>query len=172
MTTSSTSAARSEELQDRDPQLFRRLYQGKSDLERRKAYYLIEIARIYEPLPVSRPRLKKIGWTKLQLVGKRVTKDNLEEMLQLAEKTPAKHLERMMRGEKAIDNAHCVLMYLTPKQYKDLEKVLVQHGATATGRGILGKEAALMKALRKVKEEKPTVATLQKEIIEVETEEE
>jgi hypothetical protein len=84
------------QLLDRDPALFQQVV--KKRLGRRKAYYLIEVSRRFEPLPISRARLKKIGWTKLQIIGQHVTKDNVEELVGLAEQLKTKQLERKMRG--------------------------------------------------------------------------
>ena len=138
------------QLQDRDLELFQKIV-AKGSLRRRKAYYLVEVSRIFDPLPVPRSRLRKIGWTKLQVIGKRVTPDNLDDLLSLAEGVNAKELERRLRGEKPLDNAHCVLMYFSPKQYAELEEVLVAHGGTKSRRGILNKEEALLRVIRKVK---------------------
>ena len=138
------------QLLDRDPDLFQKIV-AKNNLGRRKAYYLVEVSRIYEPLPIPRSRLRKIGWTKLQLIGKHLDPSNIEELLKLAEESNAKELERHMRGEKPLGNAHCVLMYFSPKQYKELEEVLIQNGGQRSGRGILNKEEALIKAIKKIK---------------------
>ena len=137
------------QLLDRDPEAFREVW-TKTNLGRRKAYYLVEVSRTYDPLSVSRARLKKIGWTKLQLIGKNVTQDNLAELLDLAEQHTAKELEALMRGEKPVSNAHCVLMYFSPKQYEVLEAVLLKNGGERSGRGILNKEEALINALKKL----------------------
>ena len=139
------------QLLDRDPDAFAQVWR-KSNLGRRKAYCLVEVSRIYDPLAVARSRLKTIGWTKLQLLGKQIDKGNAQELLELAESSTAKQLEAQMKGEKPIDNTHCVLMYFTPKQYKALEEALVQNGGTRSGRGIVNKEEALLKALKKLKE--------------------
>jgi hypothetical protein len=56
------------QLLDRDPDLFQQIVK-KGRLGRRKAYYLVEVSRKFEPLPISRAKLKKIGWTKLQIIG-------------------------------------------------------------------------------------------------------
>ena len=138
------------QLQDRDLELFQKIV-AKGSLRRRKAYYLVEVSRIFDPLPVPRSRLRQIGWTKLQLIGKHVTPDNLDDLLSLAEEVNAKELERHMRGEKPLGNARCVLMYFTPKQYTELEEVLVAHGGTKSRRGILNKEEALLRVIKKVK---------------------
>jgi hypothetical protein len=144
------------QLQDRDLSLFQQIIQ-KTNLGRRKAYYLVEVSRIFDPLPVPRSRLRKIGWTKLQLIGKHIDASNLQEMLELAENNNSKELERILRGDKPLGgNAHCVLMYFSPKQYHELEEALIQHGARrsagSAGRaGLSNKEKALMNLIRSLK---------------------
>jgi hypothetical protein len=138
------------QLQDRDPEKFQEVIK-KSDLGRRKAYYLVEVSKIFDPLPISRARLKKLGWTKLQIIGKHVTKDNVEELVELAESLPVKILERRMRGEKPIKKAHCVVMYFSPEHYEQLEAALIAHGAEPNPkrwRGLHKKEEALMRIIR------------------------
>ena len=140
------------QLQDRDPDLFNQIV-AKSNLGRRKAYYLVEVSCIFDPLPVPRSRLRKIGWTKLQLIGKHIddSNSNLDELLDLAETTNTKELERQMRGEKPMGNAHCVLMYFRPKEYDELEAALLANGASKVGKGLVDKEKALITAIRKLK---------------------
>ena len=121
----------------------------RDHLGRRKAYYLVEVSRIFDPLPVPRSRLRKIGWTKLQLIGKHVNPENLDDLLTLAESTNSKELERQMRGEQPLGNAHCVVMYFSPKQYAEFEEALLKNGAKQSGRGMVDKEKALINALRK-----------------------
>jgi len=50
------------QLLDRDQEMFRDVW-TKTNLGRRKAYYLVEVSRTFDSLPVGRARLKKIGWT-------------------------------------------------------------------------------------------------------------
>ena len=138
------------QLQDRDPDLFHQIIQ-KTNLGRRKAYYLVEVSRIFDPLPIPRSRLRKIGWTKLQLIGKHIDTNNLDELLQLAEESNTKELERHMRGEKPLGNAHCVLMYFSPKQYAELEDMVVKYGGVRSGRGIQNKEEAMLSMVRRLK---------------------
>jgi hypothetical protein len=73
-------------------------------------------------------------------------------LLTLAEGSTAENLKRQMRGEKSLGDAHCVLMYFTPKQYPELEEALLHHGGVKSGRGILNKEEALLRIVRAVKE--------------------
>src|SRR6185437_6555463 len=77
------------------------------------------------------------------------TKNNVEELVSLAEQLKTKQLERKMQGEEPLSNAHCVLMYFSPKQYAELEEALLKNGGERSGRGIVGKEEALINALRK-----------------------
>jgi hypothetical protein len=137
------------QLLDRDPDLFRRVM-DRTGLGSRKAYYLVNIDKWFGGLPVGKARLKNIGWTKLQIIGPQVTPHNLDEMLELAENNTAAQLKSLMKGETPLNNAHCVLMYFSPKQYDELETVLLANGGTKQGRGILGKEEALLKALKKL----------------------
>lgn len=139
------------QLLDRDSEKFRDLWM-KTNIGRRKAYYLVEVSRMFDPMGLSKPRLKKIGWTKLQIIGKHVTKDNVGEMLELAEQHTSKELEGLMRGEKPVNAAHCVLMYFSPKDYALLERTLLKHGGARSGRGINDKEHALIRALKRLED--------------------
>ena len=136
------------QLLDRDPEKFNELWQV-TELGRRKAYYMVEIARAYEGLSIPRSRLKKVGWTKLQLIGKRVTAQNWEELFDLAEKFPAKQLEKLMKGGQPVENAHCVVMYMTPEQYRLFEAAVLANGGERSGRGLLRKEEAIARVIEK-----------------------
>jgi hypothetical protein len=48
------------QLLDRDPGIFRQIVK-KGRLGRREAYNLVEVSRGFDPLPVSRNRLRRIG---------------------------------------------------------------------------------------------------------------
>jgi len=137
------------QLSDRDPDLYKRVI-DKSGLGSRKAYYLISISRWFDNLKVSRSRLKAVGWTKLQIIGPTVTEQNVEELLTAAETFTAAQLKTLVKGDKPLANAHCVLLYFTPEQYAVLESVLLKHGGKRSGRGILDKEAALIAALKRL----------------------
>jgi hypothetical protein len=138
------------QLQGHDPDLFQK-FVAKTGIGGRKAYYLVEISRTFEPLQVSRARLHDLGWTKVQLIGKHVTQDNVEELLKLAENTSANELERLLSGKKPLGNARCVLMYFSPKQYDELEDALVRHGGVRRGRGVEDKEEAMIKMVRRLR---------------------
>ncbi len=145
------------QLLERAPKLFRQVV-NKGNLGGRKAYYLIKVSRVFDPLPIPRQRLRKVGWTKLQVIAKHVTPDNVDVLLELADATTSKDLERQMRGDKPLGNAHYVLMYFSPKDYAELEDALLKHGGVRSGRGIQNKEEAVLAALR---EEAPGLAKAQ-----------
>jgi len=138
------------QLKNRDLKLYQDLIK-KTALGSRKAYYMIEVLDTYEPLPVPRARMRKLGWTKCQIMGKYITRDNWEELFALAENTPAKVLEKTLKDGKAKppEDTHCVLMYLSPAQYKLFEDTLLENGATRSGRGLIDKEEALTHAMKK-----------------------
>ena len=117
------------QLFDRDPDLFYQLA-ANANLGLRKAYDLIEVSRTFEPLAIPRERLRKIGWPKLQFIAKHVAPNTLDALLQLAEDSTAKELERRMRGENSLGNARCVLMYFSPKDYADLDRATEKYGMT------------------------------------------
>jgi hypothetical protein len=138
------------QLLDHDPELFQK-FVAKTGIGRRKAYYLVEISRTFEPLQVPRARLHDLGWTKVQLIGKHVTQDNVDELLKLAESSSANELERVLSGKKPLGNARCVLMYFSPKQYDELEDALLRHGGERSGRGVENKEEAMIKMVRRLR---------------------
>ena len=124
------------QLYDRDPNLFRQLA-AKANMGLRMAYHLVEVSRTLKPLAIQHDQPRKIGWPKLLLIAKHVTPNTLDALLHLAEESTVKDLERHMRGwEKPAGNAHCVLKYFSPKQYKQLEGALVPYGA-APSRGAI-----------------------------------
>ena len=137
-------------LLDRDPELFRQVVE-KTDLGSRKAYYLVNISRVFEPLPIPRARVLALGWTKLERISRSITKDNWQELIELAEKNNVKQIEAVVKGDKPQTNAHCFLAYFEPKDYKLMEELLVQNGSKKTGRGLIDKEAAMMRIFRKFK---------------------
>jgi len=117
----------------------------------RTAYYLVEVDRTFETLPVSRERLLKIGWTKLQLISAGLTEDDLEERLARAEAHTVQELRDLFEGDgDAPTKKRTVLLYLAPEEYAVYAEVLKAHGAKPSPRGLSGQEAALMTALKKL----------------------
>ncbi len=136
------------QLQERDADMFHKVL-TKARIGSRKAYYLINISKWFDGLPVSKARLRKIGWTKLQVIGPHVTAQYLDELLELAESKSTAALKTHVKGDDPRSNSHCVLMYFSPEQYTVFEGALVKAGAQKNGRGMVDKETALIKLLAK-----------------------
>ena len=130
------------DLQETDSDAFRLTAQN-SGIGLRKAYYLVNIHRAFGKLKVPAARLRAIGWTKLNVISSYVTKQNVKELLKLAEENTVRNLERRLKGDEPENNAHAVLMYFSPDDYEKLASKLVEHGAVRQGRGLQNKEQAL-----------------------------
>lgn len=135
------------ELQDEQPDIFLKVVELVG-LSPRKAYALTRIARQFDG--VAEERLHFIGWSKLMIVGRYLTEDNIEYLLNLAEQNTSHDLEVMLRGETPVDDAKVVQLYLAPDDHKRLRAALMKHGAVASGNGMVKIESALMALLDKV----------------------
>ena len=121
----------------------------QSGIGRRKAYYLLDLGKRLVDLGLPDNRLQKIGWTKLQVVGKHLTRRNAETLLGWAEECNAPQLAARVRGE-APSKTHCVLLYMSPAQYRQFERAILSNGGKRSGRGLVGTEDAIMRMVRSV----------------------
>ena len=121
----------------------------QSGIGRRKAYYLLDLGKRLADLSIPDRRLQKIGWTKLQVVGKQLTRRNAEKLLGWAEECNAPQLAARIRGETP-SKTRCVLLYFNPAQYRQFERAILTSGGKRSGRGLVGKEAAIMKMVRQI----------------------
>jgi hypothetical protein len=113
-------------------------------IARRRAFYWIEIDRVYSDLKVPRKRLIDVGWTKLSVIAKHVDHDSIEAWLNFAEKSTAEELKAMLSG-KALPT-HTLTFKLTEKQYAAIAGTLLANGAYLTaGAGLANKEIALLR---------------------------
>lgn len=118
-------------------------------IARRRAYYWIEIDRVFSKLDVPAQRLKAIGWTKLSLIAKHVDAVSLEAWLTFAEKNTVEELTALLKDQEP--PAHTLRFKLTDKQYAVVAGTLLSNGAYLTaGAGLANKELALMKICRTV----------------------
>ena len=139
------------QLQETSPHDFKALI-STPQLRRRKGYYLVDIDRAFGGNEQLRPRLNKIGWTKLAMIAKHVTQDNREDLLQLAEAHTARNLQAIMRGDEPIIGGRVILLHFTGEQFAAFSKAILAHGAIQNGDGFIGKEMALIDALGKSKQ--------------------
>jgi hypothetical protein len=102
------------------------------------------------PLKIPKEKLLEVGWTRLQIVAKYVSKKNAEELITLAGSTQAKSLENKMKGKPARQKS--VVLHFSPEQYDRYIQALFQHGAVKSkgGHGLQKKTNALMSILDKV----------------------
>ena len=121
-----------------------------SNIDRRKAYYLIGIDKTFGPLKISKKKLTALGWTKLMTIQPYVNKSNVAQLLEQAENNTVAKLKKIVKGEEPSDNTHAVLMYFSPEQYDVLQSVLLANGAEKAPRGLVNKEQARMTMIEKL----------------------
>ncbi|MCH6205897.1 hypothetical protein L3V16_18915 [Brucella ciceri] len=131
------------ELKEYSPDLFVEVAE-LAGISSRKAYALAKISRQFDDTGISEGRLYNIGWTKLVLIGRYVGDDNIEQLLELAEKNTVHDLAQILRGETPVSDARVVQLYLNSEDYAKLRKVLLKNGALPAGNGLSNMEAALM----------------------------
>jgi hypothetical protein len=129
-------------LQDTDNEEFLRAVKN-SGLGKRKAYYLVSIDRTFSTIPVPKLRLKKIGWTKLNLLTAAINKQNYAEMLKAAESYTAKELEDFLAGRPVEEKKKSFLTRLDDAAYSALGEAFLRVGGIKAGRGWKNKRAAL-----------------------------
>lgn len=137
------------ELQDADPDEFTRIV-NNSGLGKRKAYYLVGIDRTFSKIPVPKLRLKKIVWTKLNVLTRAITKSNYAELLKAAEQYTAKELEKYIAGQTPEEKKRAFLAYLSPEDHEELRMAFVRVGGIRYQRGFSNKAAALAAVCRTV----------------------
>lgn len=116
----------------------------KAKIGRRRAFYLIEIDRVYGQMPVPKKRLAAIGWTKLGLMAKYVEPDHADAWLAFAEKSTVEQLKAFLAGKDL--PSHTLTFKLSNQQYSIIAGTLLANGAYLTsGAGLANKEAALTK---------------------------
>lgn len=130
-----------------DPAAFQKFYE-KSKVDRRKAYYLVAIDKAFRKLGIPKARLARLGWTKANHLAKHITPQNADELIKKAEELTTRQLARYLHGDNVLANAHTVTFYFTPKDFKEMESILLKYGATPSSRNAQSREKALMKALK------------------------
>jgi hypothetical protein len=133
-------------VQDETPERFAELAE-LCGMSIRKAYYLAQIDRKFEELGFPEDRLYEIGWTKLQIIGPYIDKENCVALVRLAEVYTAQKLKMIVQGKYPFKGARSVFLYFTSKQYEIFESAVVSCGAVKVGKGLAGKEEALITML-------------------------
>lgn len=111
---------------------------------------MAEVNRAFSEFDIDEIRLSRIGWTKLQLIAKHINHENGKELLTIAEMSLAHDVALMMRGEKPVKGTRVITLYLKARQYKIFSQVILAHGGSKSGSGLVNKETALIAALSKL----------------------
>jgi hypothetical protein len=117
-------------------------------LSRRTAYYLLKVGQLIRAAKLSTSQAERIGWTKLQIIGDKLNGKNAARLLKLAEENNAQELKRLVREDSPKQKPHCLLLYFGTDQYRQFRRAVLRHGASSAGRGLVGKEEAIMRIIR------------------------
>lgn len=135
------------QIQDEDPDQFA-IVAKLLGVSTRRAYDLARIDRVFRSHGADENRLSAIGWSKLRLIANRVDKNNLESLLDLAETHSVFELTRLMRDEPLVDGVRYVVLYFEPVQYKVFAEAVLANGGAKSGKGLVGKEAAVIQLIK------------------------
>jgi hypothetical protein len=94
-------------------------------------------------------RLSKLGWTKCQLIATQLPEGDFRSLLEFAERHSVQDLKACRRRSSKAQH-RCVLLYLTPEQYRQYERAMLNYGATRQGRGLTNKEAATIRMVKRL----------------------
>ena len=131
---------------DPEPQATFEIIMKKARISRRKAYYLIEVERVFGKFDIPYKRLSSIGWTKLAVMTRHVTEKNLNDLLDLADACTVEELKAEFSTEGGEPATRFLTFRLGESQYASVLGALLAFGAKIAKSGRLGgKEAALVK---------------------------
>ena len=116
-------------------------------VNKRKALYLVEIAKAIDGLDIHEERFRKIGWTKLMVIAPHLTSETADDLLSAAEKHKVPDLQAVVAGRGPAARRHVMKFDLDDTQHSIVRKALLSYGATPSTRGLHDKEAALVAAL-------------------------
>jgi len=122
-----------------------------SGIRRRRMYYLLEVGRLIRQQKLSQGDAAALGWTKLKVIarhlsGQEVSEHQLRDCIKLARGIPARSLSRALCGQQ-VPRDCAVQFTLGEKAKAELETALLAFGATRSGNGLIGREAALARIL-------------------------
>lgn len=126
--------------------------------KRRALFYLSNVGGFLTDYSITETQAERIGWTKLQIVARHVGGDTkvgkrmIQRYLELAEHTTAHRLPAALNSQDA-DHAvpsRTLLLRIPADAYPTLESVLVAYGAQKQGRGLVGKEQAIIALVHSV----------------------
>lgn len=135
--------------QDEKGEVLKALLKG-TKISRRRAFYWMEVDKVFGEFDIPAQRLVDIGWTKLSLIAKQIDAGNLEAWLKLAENNTADGLRALLNDQEPPE--HILRFKLTSQQYAVIAGTLMANGAyMVSGAGLANKEKALLKVCRIVR---------------------
>lgn len=123
-------------------------------IKRRALFYLSNVGGFLAEYSITEEQAERIGWTKLQIVARhaanqpgRISQRAMQAKLGIATRTPAHALPAALERQDIPSEGplRSVLLRLPAEQYADVEAALIACGAERKGRGLIGKEDALVR---------------------------
>ena len=123
-------------------------------IKRRALFYLSNVGGFLADYSITEEQAERIGWTKLQIVARhvanrpgRISQHAMQAKLRIAARTPAHALSAALERQDTPSEGplRSVLVRLPAEQYADVEAALIACGAERKGRGLIGKEDALVR---------------------------
>ena len=139
------------QLKEDDPAAFAAVIEAPV-LGRRRVYYLVRISRAFGDKPHLHDRLRRLGWTKAELLAPYASAEPFDELLNLAEEVTAHELKSFMKNGAAGLGAGLLIFALPAAAYAKVTRVLKAYGAYQTPHGLRNKEKALLEAISNVTE--------------------
>jgi hypothetical protein len=114
----------------------------------RSLRYAAATYRLVTRLGLTEAEVREIGWTKLVLVASGASDDVTKaDVIAMCEGRTVAEVRAASAG--VVGSIKVVAFNLNMSQRRELEAALIRHGAVRVGRGLVGKEAALMKMISK-----------------------
>lgn len=127
-----------------NPDEFRTVAQ-KLRIGLRKAHHLAQIDKVFEKMAIPVERAQRLGWTKLSIIAAHRKTHTIDDLIDVAESCTAHELKMHIRDGKFDPDGRTVVLHFSKEQYALLDEALRSKGAEPHSRGLLGKEAALMR---------------------------
>lgn len=89
--------------------------------------------------------MQRLGWTKLSILAAYGKKETIDDLLDVAEDCTAHELKMYIHKGGIDPGGRTVVLHFDKEQYALLEEALRAKGAEPHPRGLLGKEAALIR---------------------------
>lgn len=124
----------------------------RTGMSRRRLYYLLEVGQLLGDLQIRKADAEAVGWTKLKIIARHLsrnegTEGELRQFMKQAIDVPSRSLAQALRGEAFPDD--CAVQFTLDKIAKaELGEALLAYGAERAGRGLIGRDAALVRIVR------------------------